>query len=135
MGAWGPDTFDNDTACDWACGLEDAQDLGYVRDALSQVLAAGEDDLDADEACEGLAACEVVARLKGNWGPRNSYTETVDTWVARHPIAPTLEVIALAAAAIQRVLAEPSELRELWEEEDANEWLLAVDNLHSRVTD
>ena len=94
-----------------------------------------EDDLDADEACAGLAACEVVARLKGHWGVRNPYTETVDTWVARHPIAPTPEVIGLAAVAIQRVLGEPSELRELWEEEDAKEWLAAVENLRSRVTD
>ena len=46
-------------------------------------MAVGEGYLDVDAACEGLAACEVVARLKGNWGARNAYTETVDKWVER----------------------------------------------------
>ena len=40
MGTWGFDTFDNDTAGDWAFGLEDAANLSYVRDTLARVLAA-----------------------------------------------------------------------------------------------
>ena len=132
MGTWGYDTFDNDTAGDWAFGLEDAIDLGYVQETLERVLA-GEEYLDADEACEGLAACEVVSRLKGNWGARNPYTEIVDAWVESHPGAPPAELVEQAAAAIDRVTAADSELRELWEEEDAGEWLAAVADLRARV--
>jgi hypothetical protein len=35
MGAWAHDTFDNDTACDWAFDLEKAADLSLVTQALS----------------------------------------------------------------------------------------------------
>jgi hypothetical protein len=135
MGTWGFDTFDNDTAGDWAYGLEGAADLSYVQATLEQALAAGDDYLDVDEAVEGLAACEVVARLKGNWGARNAYTEIVDGWVESHDIAPPAELIDQAAAVIKRVLAADSELRELWEEEDAGEWLTVVADLHSRIVE
>lgn len=133
MGTWGYDTFDNDTAGDWTFGLEDASDLAYVRETLERVLAAGDDYLDVDDACEGLAACEVVARLKGNWGARNPYTEIVDAWVEGHDIDPPAELVDQALAVIERVTAADSELRELWEEDDASEWLAAVARLRARV--
>jgi hypothetical protein len=133
MGTWGFDTFDNDTAGDWAYGLEGVADLSSVRDTLERVLAAGDEYLEVDDACEGLAACEVVARLKGHWGARNAYTEIVDAWVEGHEMAPPADLVDQAAAVIDRVLAADSELRELWEEEDAAEWLAAVVDLRSRV--
>lgn len=134
MGTWGADTFDNDTACDWAYGLEGADDLALVRETLARVIAAGDDYLDPDEACEGLAACEVIARLKGNWGARNAYTETVDIWVEDHPGQPPTELVSLAAAVIDRVLSAPSELMELWDEDGENqEWHDAVADLRLRV--
>lgn len=92
MGAWGVNTFDNDTACDWTCELENADDLSPVREALTRVLAVGDGYLDADDACEGLAACEVIARLKGNWGIRNAHTESLDRWIESHPIQPPADL-------------------------------------------
>lgn len=134
MGAWAHDTFDNDTACDWAFGLENASDLSYVIQALAQVLETGDDYLDADIAVEGLAACEVVARLKGNWGVRNAYTEPVDNWVNAHPTAIPPHLVEQATAVIDRVLSSPSELLELWEDgNDPKEWHKAVSNLRARV--
>lgn len=113
MGAWDVDTFDNDTACDWTYQLEEHDDTGLVADTLARVLTVGNDYLDADAACEGLAAAEVVARLRGNWGVRNPYTETVDNWVEMHPGAPTETLVAQALAAIDRIMTPPSELLEL----------------------
>lgn len=133
MGTWGFDTFDNDTAGDWAFGLEGAADLGYVRETLERVLAAEDDYLDVDEACEGLAACEAIARLKGNWGDRNAYSEIVDAWAESHHIVPPAELVDKATAVIDRVTGANSELRELWEEDDASEWLAAVADLRARV--
>ena len=133
MGAWGSGTFDNDTAGDWAYGLEEVDDLSLVIQTLGRIPAAGEDYLDADEASEGLAACEVLARLKGNRGPRNPYTETVDNWVAAHPARLSPELIQSALDAIERILTPPSELLELWEVGDAAEWREAVENLRVRV--
>jgi hypothetical protein len=133
MGAWGTGTFDNDTACDWAGDLEGAEDLSPVEAAIKQVVETGDDYLDSDVACEALAACEVVARLKGNWGRRDAYTETVDAWVQAHPGQPSQELITHALTAIDRVLKSPSELLELWQETDNDSWSEEVRDLRSRV--
>jgi hypothetical protein len=135
MGTWGVGTFDNDTACDWKYDLESADDLSLVAETFGAVLVAGDDYLDSDAACNGLAACEVVARLKGNWGPRNSYTESLDKWVMDHPQSPPDDVVRDAIAVIDRVLTQPSELVALWEDNaDFNAaWKESVKDLRQRV--
>lgn len=133
MGARDVDTFDNDTACDWAYDLEGTADLSYVRDAIGAVLEVGNEYLDSDEACMALAACEVLARLKGHWGKRDSYTETVDKWVQAHPQTPPADLIDAAVSAIDRIRTQPSELLELWEEGAAADWHASVDDLRKRV--
>lgn len=133
MGAWGVGALDNDTACDWADELAQANDLSRVEGALDAVLAE-EEFLDSDVASEALAACEVIARLLGGCGVRNAYTESIDTWTRAHPQVPPPELIARAHAAIDRILAEDSELRELWQETgDPSEWLDAVAELRGRL--
>jgi hypothetical protein len=133
MGAWGTGTFDNDTACDWTYDLEQAKDLSFVGDTLAAVMAVGDEYLDSDEACAGLAACEVLARLQGHWGVRNAYTETVDKWVSAHVGQPPAELISEALLVIDRVLSPPSELLELRSEGDSQEWRAAVADLRKRV--
>lgn len=134
MGAWGHGAFDNDTACDWAYELEESKDLSKVDIALQNVIFVGDDYLDSDVATIGLAACEVIARLKGKWGVRNSYTETVDKWVEAHPGQPPDALVKKAVAAIDRILTAPSELLELWEEsDDADRWKAGVAELRGRV--
>jgi hypothetical protein len=136
MGAWGVDTFDNDVACDWAFGLGKTRDLALVRRAFQAVLETGVKPLDADLACEALAACEVIARLKGHWGIRNAYTEPVDSWVVAHPTTPTSDLLLAAASAIDRILSQPSELVDLWNETaDGEQWRAAVAGLRARVTE
>ena len=104
MGAWDVDTFDNDTAGDWSYDLEKVEDLSFVRETFSRVLEVGDEFLDSDVACEGLAACEVIARLKGNSGVRNPHTETVDKWVESHNIVPPEDLVQIAVAVIDRVI-------------------------------
>lgn len=134
MGAWGHDTFDNDTACDWTYLLVESDDLAPVEAAIDAALAAGTEYLDGDVGAEALAACEVLARLQGRWGPRNAYTESVDDWVTAHPIVPDAEVLERAGRAVDRVLTEPSELLELWDEGGRHEeWHAAVEDLRLRV--
>jgi len=130
MGAWGTNTFDNDDACDWAYTLEESKDLRVVESALAEVLQT-DDYLECDTGANGLAACEVIARLKGNWGVKNSYTETVDKWVLAHPQTPPANLVEGANAAIDRVLADDSELKEMWE--GNGEWVDAVEDLRRRV--
>ncbi len=133
MGTWGVLAFDNDDANDWEFGLEDVENLSLVESALSSVeQAAGY--LEAPVASEALAACEVLARLLGHPGYHNAYTETVDRWVSAHPGTPPAPLLARASAVIRRILADESELRELWDDSQlASEWRSAVADLESRL--
>jgi len=135
MGAWSIESFGNDTACDWAYGLEKTSDLSLVREAIQGVLDTGDEYLEADEASEVTAAVEVIARLKGNFGVRDSYSESTDAWVAAHPQQPPQDLVELAIQALDRILVKPSELLELWEESDKFEaWKSSVLDLKNRAS-
>ena len=133
MGTWDADSFQNDAASDWAFEQESAPDLGHVSKTLLDVVKTGDDYLEVDEGQEALAAAEVVARLKGNWGRRDPYSEPVDKWVQNHPQTPSDDLVELALRAIDRVKSEPSELLELWDESESDNWKECVSNLRQRV--
>ena len=134
MGAWSADAFGNDDACDWAFGLENANDLSLVESTLDTVLSHGTEYVEAPEASEALAAIEAIARLQGNWGERNAYTEPVDEWVEKTKLQPSAALTKKAHLVIERILAENSELKELWQESEEYEaWQAFVAELKSRV--
>ena len=133
MGAWGVLAFDNDDANDWAYGLDETEDLSLVESAFHAVEEA-DAYLEAPDASNALAACEVVARLNGKSGYKNAYTEKVDRWVTAHPIKPPAALVARAGAALDRILGDNSELRALWGDSGKNdEWLAAVEELRQRL--
>jgi len=134
MGAWGEKAFDNDEANDWAYGLADLDDLSLVESAFVELEAVANEYVDAHIACNALAACEVLARLQGNFGYRNAYTSKVDGWVASHPIKPSPALLQRAHAAIDRILGSNSELLDLWAEGDAGPWRQSVADLRGRLT-
>ncbi len=134
MGAWGYLAFDNDTANDWACGLDDVTDLSLVESALDEREGVGAAYLEQDTACTALAACEVLARCRTNAGYKNSYTEKVDAWVAKQRPEATPALLKRAVGSIDRILSNDSELRELWEESDEEEeWRDAIADLRERL--
>ena len=134
MGAWGHLAFDNDTTNDWAYGLEVVDDLSHVESTFDELEGVGEDYLDQDIACNALGACEVLARLLGHPGYTNAYTEEVDQWVAGHKLRPSPALLKRALAAIDRILGDDSELRELWEEgDDGKTWRKAIEDLRGRM--
>ena len=134
MGAWGTGVFDNDTACDWAYGLEEQSGLALIERTLDTVLAAAGEYLDASDAEEALAAIETIARLQGQWGVRNSYTANVDAWVEKAKLQPPPALARKAHAAIDRILGEDSEILELWDDSELlDEWKQEVDALRLRV--
>jgi len=135
MGTWSKDSFGNDTACDWAYGLEDASDLNLVRETIQKVVDSGDEYIEAPDAEEAIAAVEVIARLKGNFGERNPYTKTTDNWVKAHPQQPPPDLVALGAQALDRILRSPSELLELWQGSDEFEgWKSSVLDLRNRAS-
>jgi hypothetical protein len=133
MGAWGVDAFDNDSANDWAYGLNDVDDLSLIESAIDDIVEDEEDYLDADLATDALAACEVLARLLGNAGKHNAFTEKVNAWVAAHPLKPPATLIRRAHKAIDRIAGDESELHELWSESGDAAWLASVNDLRSRL--
>jgi hypothetical protein len=134
MGTWAVDSFGNDDACDWTYELEKVSDLSPVEEALDAVLSCDEEGVEASEATEAIAAIEVIARLQGNWGKRSAYSERLDNWVEANKIQPSTALVQKAHLVIDLIIAENSELNELWQEtEDYEAWLASVTELKNRV--
>lgn len=135
MGAWSHEPFGNDTAADWAYGLEESNDLSYIEAALDTVLESGTEYLEAPEAEEALAAIEVIAKLIGKGSQSDTYTKSVDAWVAAMQIKPQPSLLKKAQQVISRIAAENSELFELWQEsEDADAWHASLSQLQAAVS-
>lgn len=135
MGAWGTGTFDNDTACDFAAEVADSRDLTKIVSALDRVLASGSSYLEAPDAEEALAAADIVARLRGKFGPQTAYTEDIDKWVRNCKLVVSDDLANKARQAVSRILTPPSELFELWADSDETaSWKSAVDDVLSRLS-
>ncbi|MEL7536209.1 MAG: DUF4259 domain-containing protein [Pseudomonadota bacterium] len=131
MGAWGVGHFENDDAQDWAEDLNQADSLDAVEEAIEAVEAGG-DYLEAPDACVGLAAAEVVAATLGN--PADDLPDPIATAVARLEDPADEDLVARARAAVERVIGEDSELRELWEEsDDFDAWESTIQDLLARL--
>jgi len=134
MGAWSSDPFGNDTAGDWKYGLDDVDDLSLIEDTIQKLLDVGDDYLEAPDAEEAIAAIDTIARLKGRFHTKDAYTESVDQWVAAHPLVPSAPLIDRATKALDRILSEPSEALELWRESDDFEaWQKQISDLKKRI--
>jgi len=128
MGAWGAGVFDNDTALDWLDALERTGSA-----AVSKALRGLPDDagyIDADQACDALAAAEIVAASRGN--PPADFPGEAADWVQAHGPSVPYELTEVAENAVARIRTD-SELRDLWEESGAEEWYTALDDLLGRL--
>jgi Domain of unknown function (DUF4259) len=134
MGAWGAGIYENDDACDFAGEVAEGSDLSRVEEALDGVLNVGDDYLEAPEASQGLAAADVVARLRGQRGDRDGSAGTIEKWIQRTKPALSDELVQKAGQVVVRVRTEPSELLELWSEGDPSEWLGVLDALTQRLS-
>lgn len=133
MGAWGIGAFENDTACDWSDDLLETSDLTLLKTALKQVIDE-EDYLDSDLACEAIAACEVIALLRGHEGVSDAYTESIETWVAANKSLNPTSLLPLAQQALDRILAPDSELLELWQEtNEIDAWKASIEALRAKL--
>jgi hypothetical protein len=133
MGAWGAGSFENDAALDWVWSLEQSDDLSPVEAAISDVLN-GDDYLDADVGCTGLAAAEVVAALRDR--ALDGLPEEVSQWVETHEIAASDALVKNCLTAVEKIgNDDTSELKELWEEggDPATEWHSVLDDLVARL--
>ncbi|MFF2660668.1 DUF4259 domain-containing protein [Kitasatospora sp. NPDC058032] len=131
MGTWDIGHFDNDTAADFSGTLDEtplAEREAVVRRVLTLAADTGaEDYLDCDEAVEAVAAAALVAsQCPGGEPVTTSYGPDEPL-----PVFPT-DLRPLAAEALDRVLAEESELAELWDEtEEGPAWRRTVKDLRA----
>lgn len=134
MGTWATDAFGNDYAMDWAQDLHEYKTLELVETTLDNVIDSQEAELEAPFAAEALAALEVIARLLGKPGEDDPATLDVDEWVAacRKKVTPPL--LEKARLAFDKITAEASELRQLWQDsEHFADWQADVAHLRARV--
>ncbi|APA66914.1 DUF4259 domain-containing protein [Janthinobacterium sp. 1_2014MBL_MicDiv] len=134
MGTWATDAFGNDYAMDWAQDLHEYKTLELVETTLDNVIDSPQAELEAPFAAEALAALEVIARLLGNPGEDDPATAEVDEWVAacKKKVAPPL--LDKARLAFERITADASELRQLWQDsEHYADWQADVADLRARV--
>ena len=131
MGTWGFGPFDNDDACDWLYELEESSDTSVIEVALSQVTELDDEHLETGEACNALAAAEIVAALNGH--PVADLPENARTWVDDHEDIAIPDLIPPALAAIERI-RKKSELKELWDEsKETAKWYATLDDLVKRL--
>jgi len=115
-------------------GLGEVGDLSLIEGTLDRALAAGGENLEAPDAEEALAAAEAVARMLGNFGVRNDYTQTMDAWVAYMNRLPPPDLVAKAQRIVARIQQQPSELLDRWTKTDKSEaWSRSLADLTMRL--
>ena len=137
MGAWGSGSFDNDTAMDWAAGVQSVDDVRRPFDRLKRDTDAHgtEPELvaDSDFACELIAAAETVAMMLGRRSPGFPGELAQRLAAAGEPDNALYHQARNAVLHVTRT----SELAELWEEATAdgepNEWLAEMTRLIDRL--
>ena len=79
---------------------------------------------------EAIAAVEVIAKRLGKGTQSDVYTEKVDQWLETISEQPSDDVLSLAKRVLERIVADDSELKELWLESDEYElWLGNIQQL------
>jgi hypothetical protein len=121
MGAWGSGPFENDDAGDWVYDLEGADDMSLIHDALD---VARTSYLDAAEGAVAVAAATVVAAALGL--RNDGLSDEVTAWLEDHARLVVAADAALAVRALDRVLAERSEVAELWDDAGETTWRASV---------
>lgn len=101
-----------------------------IETALQVALDEGDEYLDADLVMEAIAAVEVIAKRLGKGTQSDVYTEKVDQWLETISEQPSDDLLSLAKRVLERIVADDSELKELWLEPDEYElWLGSIQQL------
>nr|WP_053914190.1 DUF4259 domain-containing protein [Streptomyces sp. TP-A0875] len=130
MGTWDVGPFDNDTAADFSYTLDEAAAdarAGIILGTLTHVIdTAGY--LEAPESEEAVAAAALVAAQC----PEGEPTDPV--YGPEEPLPDLTGVRDLALQALDRVMTEPSELMDLWDESNGGPWRTHIRNLRNVLT-
>ena len=133
MGAWGIGTFENDEAVEWLDELQASTDSAVLQIALGET-EYGEEYLEAPQGIHILCAGEIIAALQGQ--PTPDLPDEARDWVQEHKSLDVSPLIPIAIRKIDQVLDNGSELRELWQENEADypAWSESVSSLQARLS-
>lgn len=129
MGAWAEGSFGNDDALDWVEEFS-AAGVPAITDAFDTAPAPV---LEAPDGSRIIAAAEVVAAAHGSPSPDLPEDARERVMAMRTEITKVPGLRQRAIQAVDRVVADSSELRQLWEEGDAEPWLVLVRDLRARL--
>ena len=133
MGTWGIGSFENDDAADFMIDVLDSGDLSLIREVLDNVLTSTE-YVEARDAALAIVAAEIATAALGRATLAAQQEAGLADWLAR--IRPTIDdnLRQQAVNALRRILAEHSELRELWEDTgDFQDWEATVMDLEQQL--
>jgi hypothetical protein len=130
MGTWGINPFENDDAMDWLGELQEKGDLAFLAASLSPEEIEGY--LEAPDGVCILCASEIIAAAVT--GESENLPAEALSWLQEHDLD-LLSLVPLARTKVARVLADRSEISELWEEnpEDFPAWRDSVVRLQARL--
>ncbi|MEV0296968.1 DUF4259 domain-containing protein [Nocardia sp. NPDC050710] len=126
MGSWDTGPFDNDCAADWCDELERTSPDARA-DMIRQALAAVAEEtgyLGSTRACAAIAAAALVASTVPGGEPITS-VYAPDFLTEGGAVELGSDVAELAVLALDRVLDEHSEWRDLWSDAEADRQHLA----------
>lgn len=129
MGIWDKRNFGNDDALDFVENFQmgDVQELEVAINNVAQLLP--EDYLDATECALTLAACEIIASMKGN-----ASEDMPEDLKGIQPAEELDRLSLLAIRAVDRIILN-SELKDLWQEStEYSDWLAVQEDLKKRLT-
>ena len=117
MGAWGIGTFENDDAVEWLDELQASADSSVLQTALERP-ENDEEYIESPEGIHILCAGEILAALQDQ--PTTDLPDEARDWVQEHKSLDVSALIPIATRKIDHVLDDGSELRELWQENEAD---------------
>ncbi|WP_276366047.1 DUF4259 domain-containing protein [Chryseolinea sp. H1M3-3] len=137
MGAWGYGHFEDDSALDFMADIEESSHpKNVIKKAFEQAIAA--DYIESDEGnAVVVAAAYVDGQINGTKFSEEgqSVPLSIDTFVDRHRDIDLSDLRKNAVLALNKVLGENSELKELWAEndEDFPRWTQGIQLLIKRL--
>jgi Domain of unknown function (DUF4259) len=129
VGAWGIGIFEDDSALDFLTELTEAQDPLEIMNAAF-VSASGSKYLEYEPGHRVLVSAAALDALLNGTRYGSDLAE-LDDWVQRNQALNVASLKVPAVTAVRRVLAEGSELKELWveNEKDYPTWRAGVESL------
>lgn len=129
-GAWGPGSFENDDALDWATLCTASKGSAAIASALNVAVNPG--NLDAADGAAAVAAAELVAATNGK--PDSALPKELVDWLNHQSRQEIAKLAPDAKRALVRVKdARSSELAQLWDGSVDKHWIEAIANLELRL--